>query len=91
MKNLPFKEIKSGNISFRKFSEKINSDELHWHRDKEDRIVIPLKETNWMFQRDNQLPEPIFGKIKINAGEWHRIIKGNGDLNIKVIKNPPKQ
>lgn len=84
--NLPFEEIEKGKISIRKFSENTNSEEFHWHRDNEDRIVIPLHETDWMFQRDNQLPEPIVGKIKIKAGEWHRVIKGTGDLEIQVEK-----
>lgn len=84
--SLPFEEIEKGNISIRKFSENTNSEEFHWHRDNEDRIVTPLHETDWMFQRDNELPERIAGKIKIKAGEWHRVIKGTGDLEIQVEK-----
>lgn len=83
---MPFEERQVGNVYFRKFSKDLNSDELKWHRDKEDRIIIPIKENNWLFQRDNQLPEPIVGEIKIKSGEWHRIIKGNKDLEIKIIK-----
>jgi hypothetical protein len=89
MKNksdLPFEELKKDNVFIRKFSENIDSQELHWHKDGEDRIVTPLKETDWLFQRDNQLPEPIIEGLKIKAGEWHRVIKGTGDLEIKVIK-----
>jgi len=48
--------------------------------------VIPLKQTNWLFQRDNQLPEVIQKPIKIKANEWHRVIKGDGDLVIKITK-----
>lgn len=84
--NLPFEEIEKDNVSIRKFSENTSSEEFHWHKDNEDRIVTSLHETDWMFQRDNQLPEPIVGKIKINAGEWHRVIKGTGDLEIQVEK-----
>jgi hypothetical protein len=89
--NFPFKEYSNGKISIRKFSQDIDDHELKWHKDEEDRVVIPIKETNWLFQRDNQLPEIISGSIKIKAGEWHRIIKGDGDLEVKVIKtkNPP--
>ena len=39
-----------------------------------------------MFQRENQLPEPIDKEIKIRANEWHRVIKGTGDLVIRVYK-----
>lgn len=86
LENLPFKEIKNGEFFIRKFSNNTESSELRWHRDKEDRIVVPIKETNWMFQRDNEIPEPIVGQIKIKAGEWHRVIKGDGDLEIKIKK-----
>lgn len=84
--SLPFKETKNGEFFIRKFSNNTKSTELKWHRDKEDRIVVPIKETNWMFQRDNEIPEPIVGQIKIKAGEWHRVIKGDGDLEIKIKK-----
>lgn len=84
--NLPFEEIEKDNVSIRKFLENTSSEEFHWHKDNEDRIVTSLHETDWMFQRDNQLPEPIVGKIKIKAGEWHRVIKGTGDLEIQVEK-----
>ena len=84
--NLPFKEVKKGNASIRKFSEDVDSSELHWHKDNEDRIVVPLNKTNWLFQRENQLPEPIVGEIKIKAHEWHRVIKGEGDLEVKIFK-----
>jgi hypothetical protein len=83
---LPFTEKKYKNFYTRVFSQNLESSELKWHKDNEDRIVIPLKETNWLFQRDNQLPEPIIGEIKIKAGEWHRVIKGSGDLEVKIIK-----
>jgi hypothetical protein len=86
---LPFEENKNGDVSVRKFSENVESSELHWHKDKEDRIVKPLHKTNWLFQRENQLPQPINGEIKIKAGEWHRVIKGSGDLSIEVKKIRP--
>jgi hypothetical protein len=48
---------------------------------------MPLEETDWLFQRDNGLPERIDGPISIKANEWHRVIKGTGDLVVKVIKH----
>lgn len=80
--NKPYKE--DGKI--RIFSKNIESDELHWHRDREDRIITPLNNNDWMFQRENCLPEPINKKIKISKGEWHRIIKGTTDLEVEVLK-----
>jgi hypothetical protein len=44
--------------------------------------------TDWLFQRENELPIQINQEIKIKANEWHRIIKGSGDLVVKVIKLP---
>lgn len=70
----------------RTFSKDVNSDELHWHRDREDRIVLPLNENDWMFQRENCLPEPINKEIKIKKGEWHRVIKGSTDLQVQITK-----
>jgi hypothetical protein len=57
-----------------------------WHRDKEDRIIESLEETDWMFQLDNQLPQKIEGQIFIPKEIYHRLIKGSGDLKIKLIK-----
>lgn len=70
----------------RTFSRGVDSHELKWHRDEEDRVVTPLNENDWMFQRDNQLPEPIRGEIRIARGEWHRVIKGTTDLVVKIQK-----
>ena len=70
----------------RTFSRNVDSHELKWHRDEEDRVVTPLNENDWMFQRDNQLPEPIRGQIRIARGEWHRVIKGTTDLIVRVEK-----
>lgn len=70
----------------RRFSRNTDSDELKWHRDYEDRVVTPLGENDWLFQRDNRLPEPIIGEIRIARGEWHRVIKGTTDLVVRVQK-----
>jgi hypothetical protein len=70
----------------RTFSKEVDSDELKWHRDREDRVVTPVGSNDWMFQRDNQLPQPIDGEIKVAKGEWHRVIKGTTDLVVRVQK-----
>lgn len=78
----PYKE--DGDV--RTFSGDVDSHELKWHRDDEDRIVTPLDENDWLFQRDNGLPEPIRGEIRIARGEWHRVIKGTTDLVVRIRK-----
>jgi len=83
----PYKEIKvSENECIREFSEQIDSEEMKWHRDYEDRIIKSINETNWMIQLDNELPKPIIGEIFIPMGVYHRLIKGTGDLKIKLKK-----
>ena len=53
---------------------------------KEDRIIEPLEVTDWLFQLDDKLPQKIEGQIFIPKEIFHRIIKGRGDLKIKLIK-----
>ncbi len=67
------------------FSENVDPIELKWHRDREDRLVESMEPTDWMIQMDNQLPMKI-DRVFIPAGAWHRVIKGNGDLTIKIQK-----
>jgi hypothetical protein len=87
----PYSEENLGeNTYIRTFSESTLDEELKWHWDEEDRVVDPLQPTDWMFQLDNQLPEKITKTTFIPAGEWHRIIKGTGDLSVKIVKLPSK-
>ncbi len=84
---LPFKEEKiSENTFIRTFYQGVDSGELQWHRDHEDRIIESINETNWKFQIDNELPINIKGEVFIPKGIYHRIIKGTDDLKIKIIK-----
>lgn len=70
----------------RTFSVDIDESELEWHWDEEDRLVTPLEETDWQFQFDNGLPFTIKEVINIPAGVIHRVIKGSGELKVKIIK-----
>lgn len=84
---LPYKETKiSDNTFIREFNQNTDSGEMVWHRDREDRIITPLEKTNWMIQLDNELPKLIEGKVFIPMGVYHRLIKGTGDLKIKLQK-----
>ena len=84
---LPFsEEIKSVNESIRIFKSDVDDGSLVWHRDREDRIIESIDETDWMVQLDDELPMKIEGKILIPMGVYHRLIKGSGDLKIKLIK-----
>ena len=41
------------------FSINTPDEELKWHWDEEDRVISSIKETDWLFQFDNQLPQSI--------------------------------
>jgi len=84
---LPFTEEQIGeNLFIRTFKKETDSGEMQWHRDREDRIIEPIEETSWKFQLDNELPKIIKEKIYIPKGVYHRLIKGDGDLKIKLQK-----
>jgi hypothetical protein len=68
----------------RLFSQEIDERELMWHRDEEDREIVSILKTDWKIQLENRLPSDLNSPVKIKAGEWHRVIKGNGDLKIKI-------
>ena len=73
----------------RKFDANVDSQELYWHRDNEDRIVEVMKcGEGWKFQTDNELPINLEEGVTIFIlrHEWHRVIKGSGDLLIKIYK-----
>lgn len=84
---LPFQETKIDDNTFiREFSQDTDSGEFMWHRDFESRIIESIGDTDWLVQLDDQLPIKIEGKISIPMGVYHRLIKGTGDLKIKLIK-----
>ena len=84
----PYKESKNGNIIRRTFSHDVSESELVWHRDREDRIVLPLNENDWMVQFDNELPTKLMvgEEYFISKNVYHRVIKGNGDLMVEIIE-----
>ena len=84
--DLPFEEVKENGIKTRLFKENINSGELKWHFDKQDRKVKVVKSNNWMLQMDNDIPKPLKEgqTIFIPKGVYHRVIKGSGDLIVKI-------
>jgi hypothetical protein len=83
---LPFKQTTNNGIKTRVFNESVDNHELKWHRDENDRIVKVIKSNGWKFQIDNQLPITLKegSTFKIPSGVFHRVIKGGGDLIIKI-------
>jgi hypothetical protein len=74
------------NHIIREFDETIDPIELMWHRDNEDRIVEALESTDWLMQLDDSLPIILNKPIFIPKHMYHRVIKGTGNLLVKIIK-----
>jgi hypothetical protein len=92
VKTKPYKDLEVTNEHIiREFDENIDPIELKWHRDNENRIVEIVGETDWKIQLENQLPISMNQPISIPKGEWHRVIKGNGKLTLKIIKEESTQ
>lgn len=70
----------------RTFTEEVEPEELIWHRDGEDRIIEATEHSDWKIQLDNQVPIGLNRKVLIKKDEWHRLIKGTGELRLKIIK-----
>jgi hypothetical protein len=84
----PYTDIKvTDKYIIREFNENIDPIELLWHRDDEDRTVEILGETNWGVQLDNELPTSLNKSIFIPRHHWHRVIKGDGNLKLKIYKS----
>ena len=83
----PYQEVKNKDCFVRQFSQDLSSFELVWHRDKEDRYVEATHDTDWKFQFDNDLPVDLSNKkLFIPKETYHRLIKGTGDLTLKIYK-----
>jgi len=76
----------TNNHIIREFNETIDPIELMWHRDNEDRIVEALESTDWLMQLDDSLPIILNKPIFIPKHMYHRVIKGTGNLLVKIIK-----
>ena len=78
-----------GNRFMRYFSEGVESDEMVWHRDENDREVEVIKGHGWQFQYDNEMPKPIKegDVLLIKAMEFHRLIKGKTELILRITES----
>jgi quercetin dioxygenase-like cupin family protein len=85
----PYKEVIKGKSRIREFKINTPNKELVWHRDEKDRYVTILEGEGWQFQLDNELPLELKKKdvIFIPKHKYHRVIKGETDLLIKIEEN----
>jgi|TARA_R100001015_G_C4491011_1_gene68587 quercetin dioxygenase-like cupin family protein len=84
----PYKEFKDGDCIIRTFEPTVNESELVWHRDKKDRVVVPILGKGWKFQMDNDLPRDIkIGEeIFIPKNTFHRLHLGESVLKVKILE-----
>lgn len=71
----------------REFDNNIDPIELLWHRDNENRTIEIIGNTDWQIQLENQLPTSLNTPIFIERHQWHRVIKGTGNLRLKIYKS----
>ena len=72
----------------RLFDADVKSEDLVWHRDKEDRTVEVMEGEGWQFQFNGSLPFELTEgrKFKIDKDMYHRVIKGKTNLVLKIKK-----
>jgi hypothetical protein len=84
----PYRDLEvTEDYTLREFSDSVDPIELLWHRDNEDRTIEIVGETDWAIQLENKLPTSLNNRIFIARHEWHRVIKGTGNLLLKIYKS----
>lgn len=86
----PYRDLETGpGYVIREFDQDIGTIELLWHRDDEQRLIEVLEcGPGWQLQMEDALPwdlEPNTS-IFILRHQWHRVIKGQGKLLLKINK-----
>lgn len=87
---LPFKQTRlDENTILRVFSESVDTSELVWHRDHNDRLVEVVEGEDWKIQLENDIPREMTAgsRFFVPAGEYHRVIKGRGDLRVRIFED----
>ena len=84
----PFTQETFDGKILRTFSSEVNEDELKWHYDLKDRKVQIIRGDDWELQMDKELPVKLtpLKEYFIPKGVYHRVIKGNNNLKIKLTK-----
>ena len=82
----PFKQIEKDGKLIRIFLPDVDSEELKWHQDLNDRKVTIIEDGGWLFQMDDSLPNKLSIKeqLFIPKLSWHRVIKGEGNLVVEI-------
>jgi len=83
----PYTELKNTHTVERIFTPDVDEQELVWHRDRKDREVRVIGDTDWMFQFDNELPQLLKNVIFIPRNTYHRVIKGTTNLTVHILED----
>ena len=86
LRDKPYYEVKTFDFIHRKFTQDIDEEELVWHRDRRDREVKVLGNTDWQFQFEDSIPQQLQDTIFIPKNTYHRLIKGTGNLGIRILE-----
>ena len=86
MSNFPFIQKKFDDTIIREFSSSVDSEELVWHRDREDRNVKVRIGKGWQLQMENKLPFDLIPgeNYYIPRNTYHRVIKGKSNLVVEI-------
>lgn len=82
----PYTEYTTSSGMVRVFDRNLDPEELVWHRDKKDRTVRVLNESDWKIQMDNEVPLELKQNftIFIPKETYHRVIMGTTDLVVDI-------
>ena len=82
----PFEQIEKEGKLIRIFNPDVDSEELKWHQDLNDRKVTIIESGGWSFQMEDNLPNKLSNdeKILIPKFVWHRVIRGDGQLVVEI-------
>jgi hypothetical protein len=74
------------NTFVRTFDDSIDEQHLKWHVDESNRLVQVVENVDWMIQFDDCLPVLLQGDVYIPKNMYHRVIKGVGNLIVKITE-----
>ena len=84
--DFPFQQEIFDDKIIRTFSPDVDSDELKWHQDLNDRKITVIEDGGWSFQMEDDLPNKLSSaeQFYIPKFVWHRVIKGEGTLIVEI-------
>ena len=84
----PYSELRRGDTILREFRGDVDAEDLVWHQDKSDRSVTVVRGEGWKLQMQQGLPFQLVegNTYNIPARTWHRLIRGQGNLRVKILE-----